>query len=105
MLEIVPFALGPVETNAYLVADTETGEAAVIDPAWSGGVILSEAATATGMLPELWYTHAHFDHIGGAAQIAVEFDLHRWSHSIPMTIHSGTRRRRKPLRFSHQPRS
>lgn len=70
MLEIVPFTLGPVETNAYLVADSDTREAAVIDPAWDGGVILSEARRRLWRIAHLWYTHAHFDHIGGAAEIA-----------------------------------
>ncbi len=43
MLEIVSFTLGPAQTNAYLVADSETKEAAVIDPAWDGHLILAEA--------------------------------------------------------------
>ena len=43
MLEIVTIILGPVQTNAYLVADSETRDAAVIDPAWDGQIILTEA--------------------------------------------------------------
>ncbi len=70
MLEIVPFVLGPVQTNAYLIADPESGEAAVIDPAWDGEVILSAARSRGWRIAHLWYTHAHFDHIGGAAAIA-----------------------------------
>lgn len=70
MLEIVPFTLGPAMTNAYLVADSETKEAAVIDPAWDGDVILAEAQKRGWRIAHLWYTHAHFDHIGGAAAIA-----------------------------------
>ncbi len=70
MLEIVPFTLGPAMTNAYLVADAETKEAAVIDPAWDGDVILAEAQQRNWRIAHLWYTHAHFDHIGGAAAIA-----------------------------------
>ena len=70
MLEIVPFTLGPVQTNAYLVADSETKEAAVIDPAWDGPVILAEAQKRGWRIAHLWYTHAHFDHIGGAGAIA-----------------------------------
>ncbi len=70
MLEIVPFQLGPVQTNAYLIADGETREAAVIDPAWDGGLILAEAKRKALRIAHLWYTHAHFDHIGGAAAIA-----------------------------------
>lgn len=70
MLEIVPFVLGPVQTNAYLVADPASGDAAVIDPAWDGAVILEAARKRGWRIAHLWYTHAHFDHIGGAAAIA-----------------------------------
>ena len=70
MLEIVTLTLGPVQTNTYLVADSVTRVAAVIDPAWDGKLILSEAQTRGWRIAHLWYTHAHFDHIGGAASIA-----------------------------------
>jgi hydroxyacylglutathione hydrolase len=70
MLETVSFTLGPAMTNAYLVADPETKEAAVIDPAWDGQLILAEALQREWRIAHLWYTHAHFDHIGGAAEIA-----------------------------------
>lgn len=70
MLEIVPFVLGPVQTNAYLIADPTTGDGAVIDPAWDGHLILAEARRRGWRIAHLWYTHAHFDHIGGAGAIA-----------------------------------
>jgi hydroxyacylglutathione hydrolase len=70
MLEIVSFTLGPAQTNAYLVADPGTKEAAVIDPAWDGHIILQAARKRGWRIGHLWYTHAHFDHIGGAAAIA-----------------------------------
>jgi hydroxyacylglutathione hydrolase len=70
MLEIVSFTLGPAQTNAYLVADSETRDAAVIDPAWDGHIILEAAKTRGWRIAHLWYTHAHFDHIGGAGAIA-----------------------------------
>ena len=70
MLEIVSFTLGPASTNAYLVADPATKEAAVIDPSWDGHLILKAAQDRGWRIGHLWYTHAHFDHIGGAAAIA-----------------------------------
>ena len=70
MLEIVSFTLGPAQTNAYLVADSETKEAAVIDPSWDGHIILDAAQKRGWRIGHLWYTHAHFDHIGGAGAIA-----------------------------------
>lgn len=69
-LEIVTLPFGPIRTNAYLIADSATGEAAVIDPGWDGEMILAEAQKRGWRIAHLWYTHAHFDHIGGAAAIA-----------------------------------
>jgi hydroxyacylglutathione hydrolase len=70
MLEIVSFTLGPAQTNAYLVAASGTHDAAVIDPAWDGHIILEAAKMRGWRIAHLWYTHAHFDHIGGAGEIA-----------------------------------
>jgi glyoxylase-like metal-dependent hydrolase (beta-lactamase superfamily II) len=69
-LEIIRFTLGPAQTNAYLVADPQTSEAVVIDPSWDGHLILAESQKRGWRIGHLWYTHAHFDHIGGAAAIA-----------------------------------
>jgi len=70
MLEIIPFVLGPVQTNSYLLADPDRGEAAVVDPAWDGQVILEAARQRGWRIGHIWYTHAHFDHIAGAAGVA-----------------------------------
>ena len=69
MLQIEMLTLGLVQTNAYLIADPTSGEAAVIDPAWDGAVILAAAQEHSWHIRQLWFTHAHFDHIGGAAAI------------------------------------
>ena len=70
MLEIIPLILGPVQTNAYLVADTGTKVAVVIDPAWDGDFIYAKAKKRGWRIAHLWITHAHFDHLGGAAALA-----------------------------------
>lgn len=74
MLSVVPLILGPVATNAYLIADSESGEAAVIDPAWEGNLILAEAKKRGWHIGQIWITHAHFDHIGGAGDLARGLD-------------------------------
>ncbi len=70
MLEIVTLTLGPAQTNAYLVADSVTRDAAVIDPSWDGELILSEAQSRGWRIAPRWYTPAHIDHIGGAGGIS-----------------------------------
>jgi glyoxylase-like metal-dependent hydrolase (beta-lactamase superfamily II) len=74
MLKIVPLILGPVSTNAYLIADSDTGETAVIDPAWDGQLIATEASQRDWLIRQLWISHAHFDHIGGAGDLARALD-------------------------------
>jgi glyoxylase-like metal-dependent hydrolase (beta-lactamase superfamily II) len=88
MLEIISRVLGLVSTNCYLIADTDTGDAAVIDPAWDGQVIVAEAQKREWKIGQLWYTHAHFDHFGGAAEIAAALNpppiaaLHPLDHEL-----------------------
>jgi hydroxyacylglutathione hydrolase len=69
MLQVVPFVLGPVATNSYLIADDITGEAAVIDPAWDGQVIVTEARQRGWRIGQIWVTHAHFDHFAGVGEL------------------------------------
>ncbi|GAB4577845.1 MAG: MBL fold metallo-hydrolase [Anaerolineales bacterium] len=70
MLEILKFTLGPAATNAYLLAHPDTKEAISIDPAWDGHVILHAAHARGWRITNIWLTHGHFDHLGGAAAVA-----------------------------------
>ncbi|MFQ5766894.1 MAG: MBL fold metallo-hydrolase [Acidobacteriota bacterium] len=59
-----PFA-GQLQNFVYLVCDTETRAAFIVDPAWDIGGILA-AAEREGMRPEgVLATHYHPDHVGG----------------------------------------
>ncbi len=82
MIEILSFILGPVDTNAYLVGDPQTGQAVVIDPAWDGDEIIGEARRRGWRIAQLWLTHAHFDHIGGVGAI-----LKAVQPSPPVALH------------------
>jgi hydroxyacylglutathione hydrolase len=82
-LIIVPFTLGPLENNVYLVANPETDEAAVIDPSFDSEVILDEVKQRKWKLKAIWITHAHFDHMAGAQAIASAFNP-----PLPVGLHS-----------------
>jgi glyoxylase-like metal-dependent hydrolase (beta-lactamase superfamily II) len=69
MIEIIPLVLGPVATNSYLVGETASHAAVVVDPAWDGELIVDEARQRGWQIEQIWLTHAHFDHIGGIAGI------------------------------------
>lgn len=82
MLNIKSYVLGPAQTNAYLISDENTGEVVVIDPAWNGEFLASEAGKMGSHIIEIWLTHAHFDHIGGIAAIVGEV-----SPDLPIGLH------------------
>lgn len=66
-IEAVP--VGPLQTNCYVMACPETLAAVIIDPGWSGEE-LSELVAENGFdLKALLLTHAHFDHVAGAAAL------------------------------------
>ena len=63
-LEIVTFVGGPLETNAYLVADATTGDALIIDaPQDTADQVVEEVARRGWTLGEIIITHTHWDHI------------------------------------------
>jgi len=63
-LEIVTIVGGPIQTNAYLVADTETGDALVIDaPHETASQIVEEATRRGWTIGQIIITHTHWDHI------------------------------------------
>jgi len=88
MLDFRTLILGPVSTNCYIIADSDSGEAVVIDPAWDGRAIFEEAQKLGWKISQLWYTHAHFDHFGGAADLAKALNtppivaLHSLDHEL-----------------------
>ena len=62
-IEIKRLTLGMVSTNAYLVGDTDTNEAILIDPVDNADVIKQTADEAGWTIKRILATHAHFDHV------------------------------------------
>lgn len=75
-IEVVP-VLG--DNYAYVVACTETGQAAVVDPGEAEAVI-ARAESMGVELTAVWNTHHHFDHIGGNDVLVRERGLRLFGH-------------------------
>jgi glyoxylase-like metal-dependent hydrolase (beta-lactamase superfamily II) len=60
----------PLQQNCTTVWCTATMKAAVIDPGGSVDAVLGEVARRGLMLDQIWITHGHLDHAGGAAEMA-----------------------------------
>ena len=81
MIKTRQFKLGPMENLSYLLWNDETGDAAVIDPAWQpeklGEFIGQEGLTLRCVL----LTHAHPDHVNGVAYFT------RADNDLPVYLH------------------
>ncbi|MGM0441882.1 MAG: MBL fold metallo-hydrolase [Elusimicrobiota bacterium] len=66
-MNIKTLALGPLSTNCYIVYGDSQKEALVIDPAGDSEKILKESGPAS--ISKIIFTHAHWDHIGGAVKL------------------------------------
>ncbi|MBU1347735.1 MAG: MBL fold metallo-hydrolase [Alphaproteobacteria bacterium] len=60
----------PLQQNCTTVWCTATLKAAVIDPGGSVDAVMGEVARRGLTLDQVWITHGHLDHAGGAAEMA-----------------------------------
>jgi len=79
-IKIKSLTLGPFATNAYLVADTETNSAILIDPVDDAPTILSAAEDEGWAIKLMIATHAHLDHVLASAEVKRQL-------RIPFLIH------------------
>lgn len=86
MIQIVQLPLGPLQTNCYIMACDETNEAAVIDPSWNGRGIAEVIAEKGWQLTHILLTHAHFDHVGGLADLKRASDVPIYGHAAMATM-------------------
>ena len=63
------FPVGPLRCNCTILGDEVTHEAIVVDPGDNIPEILSRLEKHGLTLRQIVITHAHIDHIGGAAQL------------------------------------
>lgn len=84
-LRVLTLPLGPLETNAYLIVDDASGEAVVVDPGGDAPRIEAALREAGARPVAIWLTHAHFDHVGGIADL-LEADLLQ-GEALPVLLH------------------
>lgn len=81
-MKYMTMVLGPVMTNCYIVYDSDTKDAMVIDPAWDYKKI-DQALRDHGLtLKLIFLTHGHADHIGALQEL-------RQKKNVPVYVGEG----------------
>src|SRR5512140_2151648 len=88
-LSIIPFVLGPLENNTYLLGDAQSGAAAVVDPSFDSELVLEEARQRGWKIGQVWLTHAHFDHVAGVATLAAAIRNAAGHEPLIVGLHPG----------------
>jgi glyoxylase-like metal-dependent hydrolase (beta-lactamase superfamily II) len=68
-IEVKKWTLGSVMTNAYVLGDTESGQAVVIDPVDNAPLLKQTADNNGWTIKLILATHGHFDHISASQEL------------------------------------
>ncbi len=104
-MQLHQFVIGPLETNTYLLADRDAGEALVIDPGGDPGEILAFLAQERLTCRLIVNTHGHFDHISGnrALKTATGASLLVHADDAPLLTEAVTHARLFLMRAENSP--
>lgn len=80
--------LGMVHTNCYIISNTETKEAIVIDPADEAEKIEQYLTSNDLVCKGILLTHGHFDHILAAAEISDKTNTSIYVHEADAVLMS-----------------
>lgn len=96
-LDLRQLPIGPLQTNCYFVGCRQTRQAAIVDPAWNGKRLAQLAAQDGYTITHILLTHAHFDHVGGLAELKAAVGAPIYAH--PDTAEMLTRAAESAQRF------
>jgi glyoxylase-like metal-dependent hydrolase (beta-lactamase superfamily II) len=80
MLVVRNAVVGPFAENTFLVGDSETGEALLIDPGGGLERVLLMREPGEFRITRIFLTHGHIDHVAGCAEA-------KWRLGVPCQIH------------------
>ena len=79
-LKINQYVVGAVQTNCYFAINDETNETLIVDPGDNAKQLADRIRQEELKPVAVLLTHGHFDHAGGAAELAREFQIPVYAH-------------------------
>jgi len=83
-IKIIPFVIGPLANNTYLLVDETSRDAIVIDPSFGINTVIDEINQHQWKVNRILLTHAHFDHVAGVPAL-----VQACHPTPPVELHAG----------------
>ena len=87
MLKIKRVIVGALEVNCFIVRDSETNDALIIDPGDEADRIIEAVKLVEAKPLGILLTHAHVDHIRGVGAVSAAFNLPVWIHEADRAMY------------------
>jgi glyoxylase-like metal-dependent hydrolase (beta-lactamase superfamily II) len=85
--EIVRVIVGPVQCNCYVVSDTVSKQAYLIDPGAETRDLMVYLNKMKFALQGILITHAHVDHVGGIEMVLASYQAPVYYHAEDMPLY------------------
>ena len=79
-LRVERYVVGTVHTNCYFAVNEDTKETVVIDPGSNAKQLIGRIEEENLKPAAILLTHGHFDHAGGAAELAQRYGILVYAH-------------------------
>jgi hydroxyacylglutathione hydrolase len=92
MVTVQTLTVGAFQENCYLVVDSRSGKAVIVDPGGEGERLVEAVDKSGATLEAVWITHAHVDHVGAIASIKQRWDVPVYLHPLDRRLYEAAGR-------------
>jgi hydroxyacylglutathione hydrolase len=92
VVTVQTLTVGAFQENCYLVVDSRSGKAVIVDPGGEGERLVEAVDKSGATLEAVWITHAHVDHVGAIASIKQRWDVPVYLHPLDRRLYEAAGR-------------